>query len=516
MKKTLTLPKLPIKSNEEKKIEQNIKDNNKSFILPNILPNISNPKLILDPNKKYKLKVKPINLTTKISFLILGATGDGKSQLGNFILNNPEAFKVSDDINSETKETIGKYGINGAENLFVIDTPGLQDTEEKDKQILEQMANYVKNHGSLHAIIIVLNFTVDRLSGYIQDMLKVFINMFPIPNFWEHTCFVFTHYYAEMIEKNEPKKQNKIEKFSELIINMIQNFKDIKNDVQIPDKSNLRFYFVDTDMENEEGKDSNSIEEMNRLIGWASSLETFETEKIKKVDNKIIDVRYEYQTRQVNSSWYKNKETINYVKEKRKVEKLYCGKESFHPWEIIENFSNVVVHEPVIVKKDKKWKEEKSSYFILNVEYITISHYYKEINIYNDDTEKESNWIYDHMENKTIKHPKELKSTETEYKRTYSSRTTQTMRIDYTYIWSRLKKEYNDLSVEYTEWKIIDTYQNVTRIPPVLLRVNRENFVARDWTPVIADKFYYRDIFYYSDGSVTYGNWILQGVKLIF
>ena len=255
MKKTLTLPKLPIKSNEEKKIEQNIKDNNKSFILPNILPNISNPKLILDPNKKYKLKVKPINLTTKISFLILGATGDGKSQLGNFILNNPEAFKVSDDINSETKETIGKYGINGAENLFVIDTPGLQDTEEKDKQILEQMANYVKNHGSLHAIIIVLNFTVDRLSGYIQDMLKVFINMFPIPNFWEHTCFVFTHYYAEMIEKNEPKKQNKIEKLSELIINMIQNFKDIKNDVQIPDKSNLRFYFVDTDMENEEGKD---------------------------------------------------------------------------------------------------------------------------------------------------------------------------------------------------------------------------------------------------------------------
>ena len=512
MKKTLTLPKLPIKRNEEKKIVENIKDNKKN----NILPNISNPKLILDPNKKYKLKIKPINLSTKISLLILGATGDGKSQLGNFILNNPQAFKVSDDINSETKETIGKYGINGAENLFVIDTPGLQDTEEKDKQILEQMANYVKNHGSLHAIIIVLNFTVDRLSGYIQDMLKVFINMFPIPNFWEHTCFVFTHYYAEMIEKNEQKKQNKIEKFSELIINMIRNFKDIKIDVQIPDKSNLRFYFVDTDMENEEGKDCNSIEEMNRLIGWASSLETFETEKIKKVDNKIIDVRYEYQTRQVNSSWYKNKETINFVKEKRKIEKLYCGKESFHPWEIIENFSNEVVHEPVIVKKDKKWKEEKSSYFKLNVEYITISHYYKEINIYNDDTEKESDWIYDHEEKEKIKHPKELESTKTEYRRTYNSRTTPTIRIDYTYIWSRLKKKYNDLSDENTDWKIIDTYQRVTRLPPVLVRVDRQNFVIKDWGPVFAKKVYYRDIFYYSDGSVIYGNWTLQNAHIIF
>ena len=508
----MTLPKLPIKRNEETKIDQNIKDNNKSIILPNI----SNSKLILNPNKKYKLKIKPINLSTKISLLILGATGDGKSQLGNFILNNPQAFKVSDDINSETKETIGKYGINGAENLFVIDTPGLQDTEEKDKQILEQMANYVKNHGSLHAIIIVLNFSVDRLSGYIQDMLKVFINMFPIPNFWEHTCFVFTHYYAEMIEKNEQKKQNKIEKFSELIINMIQKFKDIKNDVQIPDKSNLRFYFVDTDMENEEGKDCNSIEEMNRLIGWASSLETFETEKIKKVDNKIIDVRYEYQTRQVNSSWYKNRETINYVKEKRKIEKLYCGKESFHPWEIIENFSNEVVHEPVIVKKDKKWKEEKSSYFKLNVEYITISHYYKEINVYNDDTEKESDWIYSHKEKEKIKHPKELKSTKTEYRRTYNSQTTPTIRIDYTYIWSRLKKKYNDLSVEYTDWKIIDTYQRVTRLPPVLVRVDRQNFVTRDWTPLFAEKVYYRDIFYYNDGSVIYGNWTLQNAHIIF
>jgi len=109
-----------------------------------------------------------------------------------------------------------------------------------------------------------------------------------------------------------------------------------------------------------------------------------------------------------------------------------------------------------------------------------------------------------------------LESTETEYKRTYSSRANLTMRIDYTYIWSRLKKKYNDLSVEYTEWKIIDTYQNVTRLPPVLVRVDRQNLVETDWTPVFARKVFYRDIFYYSDGSVIYGNWILQNAHIIF
>ena len=42
MKQTLILPKLPIKRNEVQKIIQNIIDNN------NILPNISNPKLIIN------------------------------------------------------------------------------------------------------------------------------------------------------------------------------------------------------------------------------------------------------------------------------------------------------------------------------------------------------------------------------------------------------------------------------------------------------------------------------------
>ena len=157
---------------------------------------------------------KKVSNKSIISLLILGATGDGKSQLGNFILNNPKAFKVSDDIYSETKETKGDFGINGAENLFVIDTPGINDTEGKDKEYLKQMADYVKKHNSLHSIIIVLNFEVDRLAIYLQDMLTIFIKMFPIPNFWDHVSFVFTHYYSAMQKKNEAKKDLKIEKFS--------------------------------------------------------------------------------------------------------------------------------------------------------------------------------------------------------------------------------------------------------------------------------------------------------------
>ena len=61
----------------------------------------------------------------KAKLVILGDTGDGKSSLGNYILNLKDRFRVSDDPDSETKETLGYSGSNVAEDIFVIDTPGL-------------------------------------------------------------------------------------------------------------------------------------------------------------------------------------------------------------------------------------------------------------------------------------------------------------------------------------------------------------------------------------------------------
>ena len=39
----------------------------------------------------------------KTNILILGETGNGKSSLGNFILNKKNAFSTSDNTSSETK-----------------------------------------------------------------------------------------------------------------------------------------------------------------------------------------------------------------------------------------------------------------------------------------------------------------------------------------------------------------------------------------------------------------------------
>jgi len=66
------------------------------------------------------------NNSEKICFVLFGETGHGKSTLGNFLLGN-NVFNVSADVKSETKVTFGRQGTGDSSDLFVIDTPGLQD-----------------------------------------------------------------------------------------------------------------------------------------------------------------------------------------------------------------------------------------------------------------------------------------------------------------------------------------------------------------------------------------------------
>jgi predicted GTPase len=81
------------------------------------------------------------NQNKLINILLFGETGNGKSTLGNHLLGD-NVFRVSDDLKSETKLTFGRQGKGNSSDIFVIDTPGLQDSEGADKEHMIQLVQY--------------------------------------------------------------------------------------------------------------------------------------------------------------------------------------------------------------------------------------------------------------------------------------------------------------------------------------------------------------------------------------
>jgi len=61
---------------------------------------------------------------------------------------------------------------------------------EKDREHLIQMVDYIKTHPELQVIVIVLRLCQPRLTYYIKYRIKLFYNIYPGSNFWDHVAVV--------------------------------------------------------------------------------------------------------------------------------------------------------------------------------------------------------------------------------------------------------------------------------------------------------------------------------------
>ena len=151
-------------------------------------------------------------MSNRINILLLGETGVGKSSLGNQILEEPNVFSISDRPESETKKTLGHMGKNN-KNIFVIDTPGFQDSEGKDKEHLTQMINYIKAQNLLQAILLVFNYCENKESNILnksnKTILEIIKNIFNNIDIGGHIGIFFTHYYPNETDEDEKESSEK-------------------------------------------------------------------------------------------------------------------------------------------------------------------------------------------------------------------------------------------------------------------------------------------------------------------
>lgn len=137
--------------------------------------------------------------------VLLGATGNGKSTLGNFIVGSRDAFLVDDgpQCASVTAKSSESRCYNEGRELHVIDTPGFCDTESStEDNLYELIQAMLLSRNGAHAIFICVNLR-NRFSETDKAALE---HVQQLGNMWNHAAVAFMN--AALITKQLPVEEH--------------------------------------------------------------------------------------------------------------------------------------------------------------------------------------------------------------------------------------------------------------------------------------------------------------------
>ena len=210
--------------------------------------------------------------------LVLGETGVGKSSFINGITNQKRC-KVSD----EGKACTIKFDIIKTGNFAFIDTPGLNDAKGDEKNI-NQIKTALSDYPKFRSILILLKFQEKRLTESIIKSLKIFMECFPLKQFWDHVFIVRTHAFSRNFEKDKAKIKDSIVK--SLNKDEFKNFKNfiIKKNIELPQR--IVEFYVDNDNDDPDNFGNNE-EEFNKIFDKIKNTRPM-FKKITKLDRDNV------------------------------------------------------------------------------------------------------------------------------------------------------------------------------------------------------------------------------------
>ena len=218
------------------------------------------------------------NNSCKKGVIILGETGVGKSNFGNFLIKDNK-FEISPSPNSMTLNV--QQG--ESKEIIVLDTPGVNDTstdENIEEKHLIEITKAFKNEKNLNTILILLNYQTPRLSRNLKIMIKLFCSVFKISFFLKHLGIVFTRCFTEDGRPDDEELNQKRIEWDREIKKIIKN--SLINEQLTEDK--IQYFFVNLNPK-KKVLDQKTEEEMMRCKLWIVSNEYMNTDIIKVEKN---------------------------------------------------------------------------------------------------------------------------------------------------------------------------------------------------------------------------------------
>lgn len=240
-----------------------------------------------------------MNKNSNIKIVLIGSTGEGKSCFGNHLLKIDEnKFIESNKAESCTEDLSCLRGKKGTEveNIYVIDTPGFNDSKGRDEDFIKKLTKGLRSnyHDQINCFLILFNINKSRLSLELKKNLYYYCLMFPIKDFWSHVGIVFSFSYEYFPDEQfEIFKKEKTGDFITELIELIKSYiEDINNlngfDINKPEKLNV--FFTDCGKLVPPFTHKRTDQEIKKIIEWSSKLPKLDLSKI----NNEIKVNFKY------------------------------------------------------------------------------------------------------------------------------------------------------------------------------------------------------------------------------
>ena len=130
--------------------------------------------------------------------MLVGMTGAGKSTLSQW-LTGRSGYHVGHERASQTHDPAilpsTFFGLQhaGAEILRVMDTPGADDTQGRDSELLRKTADMMASEGGFDVLVFVLSGTQRRLLSPLRRLIKLFRGTLG-KRMWSHVVIVLTKF----------------------------------------------------------------------------------------------------------------------------------------------------------------------------------------------------------------------------------------------------------------------------------------------------------------------------------